>query len=69
MRRVQDLQEPTNKPEQRPVARKTPTSRPQTGIVCPRCGRSAAHIIGQSDSYAVLYLRCDECHQTSIAPA
>ena len=51
------------------MARKTPTSRPQTGIVCPRCGRSAAHIIGQSDSYAVLYLRCDECHQTSIAPA
>jgi transposase-like protein len=55
--------------DQQPSARKAVVNRSQTGVVCPRCGHSAARIIGQSDSYAVLYLRCDDCHQTSVAPA
>lgn len=38
-------------------------------VPCPRCGRSAARIIGGSESFAVLYLRCDDCRQTSVAPA
>jgi transposase-like protein len=55
--------------EQQQSTRKPAINRSQTGIVCPRCGHSAARIIGQSDSYAVLYLRCEDCHQTSVAPA
>jgi hypothetical protein len=37
--------------------------------VCPRCGRTTARIIGRSESFPVLYLRCDECHHLSVAPA
>jgi transcription elongation factor Elf1 len=55
--------------EQQQSTRKPAINRSQTGIVCPRCGHSAARIIGQSDSYAVLYLRCEDCHQSSVAPA
>jgi hypothetical protein len=51
------------------VQTKAPVNRSQSGIVCPRCGRSAARIIGQSESFAVLYLRCEDCRQTSVAPA
>ena len=36
---------------------------------CPRCGRSAARIVGGSESFAVLYLRCDDCQQMSVAPS
>lgn len=36
---------------------------------CPKCGRLTAWIIGRSESVPVLYLRCDECRHTSIAPA
>lgn len=37
--------------------------------ICPRCGRPSAMIIGRSESIPVLYLRCEECRLTSIAPA
>ena len=36
-------------------------------VQCPRCRRSAARVIGQSDVMPVLYLRCDGCHATSVA--
>lgn len=48
---------------------KAPVGRTPAGVVCPKCGRSTARIIGQSDSFAVVYLRCDECQKTSVAPA
>jgi hypothetical protein len=37
--------------------------------VCPRCGRATARLIGRSESFPVLYLRCDDCAHTSVAPA
>ena len=37
--------------------------------VCPKCGRPNARIIGRSESFPVLYLRCDGCSHTSVAPA
>jgi hypothetical protein len=37
--------------------------------VCPRCGRPSARLIGRSDMFPVLYLRCDDCHHTSVMPA
>jgi hypothetical protein len=37
--------------------------------ICPKCGRPNARIIGRSESIPVLYLRCDECRHTTIAPA
>ena len=57
------------RPMEQQVQTKAPVNRSQSGIVCPRCGRSAARIIGQSESFAVLYLRCEDCRQTSVAPA
>lgn len=36
---------------------------------CPRCGRPNALVIGRSEAFPVLYLRCDGCQQTSVAPA
>lgn len=38
-------------------------------IVCPRCGRPEARIIGRSESIPVVYLRCDGCHLASITGA
>jgi hypothetical protein len=37
--------------------------------VCPKCGRATARLIGRSETYPVLYLRCDDCSHTSVAPA
>jgi len=36
---------------------------------CPRCGRLTARVIGRSESFPVLYLRCEDCGHTSVAPA
>jgi hypothetical protein len=36
---------------------------------CPKCGKTSAYVMGRSESYAVLYLRCEACHDTSVAPA
>jgi hypothetical protein len=35
-------------------------------VVCPRCGRYDARVIGRSESVAVVYLRCDTCRLTSV---
>ena len=37
-------------------------------VVCPRCGVPNARVIGRSDSYPVIYLRCDDCGRTSVLP-
>ena len=37
--------------------------------VCPKCGRPNARLIGRSETFPVLYLRCDDCNHTSVAPA
>ena len=36
-------------------------------VVCPRCGRFDAKVIGRSESVAVVYLRCAACNLTSVA--
>jgi len=56
-------------PSQAPEADLTASGGRRPAVPCPRCGRSAARIIGGSESFAVLYLRCDDCRQTSVAPA
>lgn len=38
-------------------------------VLCPRCGRPEARIIGRSESVPVVYLRCDGCRLASIAGA
>jgi hypothetical protein len=41
--------------------------RSTTGVViCPRCGVPSARVIGRSDTYPVIYLRCDDCGRTSV---
>jgi ribosomal protein L37E len=37
-------------------------------IICPRCGVPSAKVIGRSESYPVIYLRCDDCGKTSVSP-
>jgi len=37
-------------------------------VVCPRCGMPSARIIGRSEALPILYLRCNDCGRTSIAP-
>jgi hypothetical protein len=39
------------------------------GVVCPRCGMLAARIIGRSESLPVIYLQCEDCGRTSVAPS
>jgi hypothetical protein len=51
------------------TSRKPATSTTGAAVPCPRCGRAAATIIGGSESFAVLYLRCRDCQQMSVAPA
>jgi hypothetical protein len=42
--------------------------RPKSGVICPRCGGPSARVIGHAEELPVLYLRCDDCGRTSIAP-
>ena len=52
-----------------PPPRRKPVVKAPPGEICPRCGRAAARVVGRSESVPVLYLRCDDCHQMSVAPA
>ena len=52
-----------------PRAMKAAKALPGDREVCPRCGRLNARIIGRSESFPVVYLRCDGCSNTSVAPA
>jgi len=42
--------------------------RPKGGLVCPRCGGAGARVIGHAEELPILYIRCDDCGKTSIAP-
>ena len=42
--------------------------RTNAGVICPRCGVASAKVIGRSESYPVVYMRCDDCGRTSISP-
>ena len=55
-------------PSRRPVMK---AAKPTSGDreMCPKCGRPNARIVGRSESFPVLYLRCDGCSHTSVAPA
>src|SRR5512134_3431006 len=48
------------------MARRTSAA---VGVVCPRCGMLAARIIGRSESLPVIYLQCEDCGRTSVAPS
>ena len=52
-----------------PVAVRRPRAHAPEREVCPKCGRLTARLIGRSETFPVLYLRCDDCAHTSIAPA
>lgn len=54
----------TRAPKVRSVRR--PREAEADRVVCPRCGRPDAHVIGRSESVAVVYLRCDACRLTSV---
>ena len=49
--------------ESNPMSKRQPRD-----IVCPRCGVPSAKVIGRSESQPVIYLRCEDCGRTSIAP-
>jgi len=42
--------------------------RVKSGIVCPQCGVPSAKVIGRSETYPVLYLRCEDCGKMSVSP-
>ena len=63
MKPKKPLSQPTPAPARRVQA---PASE---RVVCPRCGRFDARIIGRSESVPVVYLRCDGCHLASVAGA
>jgi hypothetical protein len=54
----------------RPQARRAASVRHSADReICPKCGRPNARLIGRSETFPVLYLRCDDCNHTSVAPA
>ena len=57
------------KTAQPPVVVRRPRAHVKEREVCPKCGRLTARLIGRSETFPVLYLRCDDCAHTSIAPA
>lgn len=52
-----------------PVDGRRPRAHAPEREICPKCGRLTARLIGRSETLPVLYLRCDDCAHTSIAPA
>jgi hypothetical protein len=53
----------------RPPSRRTSTVKNMADReICPKCGRPNARLIGRSESFPVIYLRCDDCHHTTVAP-
>ena len=37
--------------------------------LCTRCGRYSSRVFGRSESLPIVYLRCDACNRTAVAPA
>jgi transposase-like protein len=54
------------RPKARAAAQKAPTPQRE---VCPKCGSPNARIIGRSESFPILYFRCEDCRRTSVGPA
>jgi hypothetical protein len=55
--------------ERRPKRTSTPKVAAPQREVCPKCGSPNARIIGRSESFPILYFRCDDCRRTSVGPA
>jgi transposase-like protein len=55
--------------ERRPKRSSTPKVTAPQREVCPKCGSPNARIIGRSESFPILYFRCDDCRRTSVGPA
>ena len=66
---VRKRAKPGPKTDQTPVVVRRPRAHAPEREVCPKCGRLTARLIGRSETFPVLYLRCDDCAHTSIAPA
>jgi transposase-like protein len=54
------------RPKIRGAAAKAPSVQRE---VCPKCGSPNARIIGRSESFPILYFRCEDCRRTSVGPA
>jgi hypothetical protein len=55
--------------ERRPKRSSTPKVPAPQREVCPKCGSPNARIIGRSESFPILYFRCEDCRRTSVGPA
>jgi len=55
--------------ERRPKRTSTPKVPAPQREVCPKCGSPNARIFGRSESFPILYFRCEDCRRTSVGPA
>lgn len=55
--------------QRRPKRSSTPKVPAPQREVCPKCGSPNARIIGRSESFPILYFRCEDCRRTSVGPA
>jgi len=55
--------------ERRQKRSSTPKVQAPQREVCPKCGSPNARIIGRSESFPILYFRCEDCRRTSVGPA
>jgi transposase-like protein len=58
--------QPARRPKSRGAVSKVPSPQRE---VCPKCGSPNARIIGRSESFPILYFRCEDCRRTSVGPA
>ncbi len=58
--------QPQRRPKPRSAVSKVPNVQRE---VCPKCGSPNARIIGRSESFPILYFRCEDCRRTSVGPA
>jgi hypothetical protein len=54
------------RPKSRSAVSKVPSPQRE---VCPKCGSPNARSIGRSESFPILYFRCEDCRRTSVGPA
>jgi hypothetical protein len=52
-----------------PAARREGFDTRPERVLCPRCDRWMAKVIGRSEVMPIVYLRCDGCHRPSVASA
>jgi len=63
------MQQDSIQAERRPKRTTTPKVAAPQREVCPKCGSPNARIIGRSESFPILYFRCEDCRRTSVGPA